>query len=281
MSDDADGSGDGTGRRRDGADAGGDGGPGLLVSQRGGVLTATFDRPARRNAMTWAMYEELADVCERADADDDVRALLLTGAGDTAFVAGSDIGQFAGFTDGADGVDYERRLGAIIDRLAAVQVPTLAAVRGYCVGGGLIIAASCDLRIAAPSARFGVPIARTLGNCLGMSTYALLVDHLGPGRTLDLLLTARMLTADEAHAAGFVTRLAADEDLDAEAAALTDRLAEHSPLSMWAAKESVRRLRRANLPEDRDILERAYGSEDFRNAVAAFGAKTAPTWRGR
>ncbi|WP_084722991.1 enoyl-CoA hydratase/isomerase family protein [Streptomonospora alba] len=264
----------------DGAD-GADGGPELLVSQRGGVLSVTFNRPARRNAMTWAMYEGLAHACERADADEDVRALLLTGAGDAAFVAGTDIGQFAEFTDGADGVDYERRMGAVIDRLAAVRVPTLAAVRGYCVGGGLIIAAACDLRIAAPSARFGVPIARTLGNCLAMPTYALLVDHLGPARTLDLLLTARMLTADEAHGVGFVTRLATEEGLDAEAAALTDRLAEHAPLSMWAAKESVRRLRNANLPEDRDIIERAYGSEDFRNAVAAFAGKTTPTWQGR
>ncbi|GAA1771998.1 enoyl-CoA hydratase [Streptomonospora arabica] len=258
-----------------------DGGPELLVERRGGVLAVTFNRPARRNAMTWAMYDGLAEACERADADDDVRVLLLTGAGGAAFVAGTDIGQFAGFADGADGVAYEQRIGAVIDRLTAVRVPTLAAVRGYCVGGGLAIAAACDLRIAAPSARFGVPIARTLGNCLAMPAFALLADHLGTARTLDLLLTARMLTADEAHAAGFVTRLAAEDSLDAGAEELTGRLAEHAPLSMWAAKESARRLRGAGLPADRDIVERVYGSEDFRNAVAAFADKTTPTWRGR
>ncbi|MDT0303072.1 enoyl-CoA hydratase [Streptomonospora wellingtoniae] len=257
-----------------------DGEPELLVSLRGGVLEVTFNRPARRNAMTWAMYDGLAEACERADTGDDVRALLLTGAGG-AFVAGTDIGQFAGFAGGADGVAYEHRIGAVIDRLTAVRVPTLAAVRGYCVGGGLAIAAACDLRIAAPSARFGVPIARTLGNCLAMPTFALLADRLGTARTLDLLLTARMLTADEAHAAGFVTRLAAEDALDAETAELTGRLAAHAPLSMWAAKESARRLRSAGLPEDRDIVERVYASEDFRNAVAAFAAKTAPTWHGR
>ncbi|QBI54987.1 enoyl-CoA hydratase/isomerase family protein [Streptomonospora litoralis] len=263
-----------------GAGAGG-GEPELLVESRGGVLSVTFNRPARLNAMTWAMYDGLAEACERADADDGIRVLLLTGAGDAAFVAGTDIGQFAGFTDGADGVAYEQRMGAVVERLAAVQVPTIAAVRGYCVGGGLVIAAVCDLRVAAPSARFGVPIARTLGNCLAMPTHALLVDHLGPARALDMLLSARLLTAEEAHTAGFVTRIAAEEDLDTEAAQLAATLTEHAPLSMWAAKESVRRLRRANLPEDRDIIERAYGSEDFRNAVAAFAEKRPPTWRGK
>lgn len=259
----------------------GQGTPELLVERRGGVLEVTFNRPTRRNAMTWAMYDGLAEACERADADEDVRVLVLRGAGGAAFVAGTDIGQFAGFTSGADGVAYEHRIGAIIDRLAAVRVPTLAVVRGYCVGGGLAIAAACDLRIAAPSARFGVPIARTLGNCLALPTYKLLADHLGPARTLDMLLTARMLTAEEAHAAGFVPRLATEDTLDTEAAALTDRLSSHAPLSMWAAKESARRLRNAGLPEDRDIIERVYGSEDFRNAVADFAAKKTPTWRNR
>ncbi|MUL43808.1 enoyl-CoA hydratase [Streptomonospora sp. PA3] len=260
---------------------GGDGGQELLVAEHGGVLSVTFNRPARRNAMTWAMYDGLAEACERADADENIRVMLLTGAGDAAFVAGTDIGQFAGFTGGADGVAYERRIGAVIDRLAAVRVPTVAAVRGYCVGGGLAIAAACDLRIAAPSARFGVPIARTLGNCLAMPAFSLLVDHLGTARTLDLLLTARMLTAEEAGAAGFVARMAAEDSLDADAEALARTLSEHAPLTMWAAKESARRLREANRPDDRDLIERTYGSEDFRTAVAAFGEKRPTTWRGR
>ncbi|MBX9387105.1 enoyl-CoA hydratase/isomerase family protein [Streptomonospora nanhaiensis] len=261
--------------------AGGSGTDQLHIVQEGPVLTVTFNRPAQRNAMTWAMYDGLVAACERADADDAVRAMVLTGAGDAAFVAGTDIAQFTDFTDGADGVAYEARLSAVVDRLAQVRVPTVAAVRGYCVGGGLAVAAACDLRVATPSARFGVPIARTLGNCLSVRTHALLAGHFGAARTLDLLLTARLMDAEEARVAGFVTRMAAEDALEAEVAALTDRLAAHAPLSMWAAKESARRLRTANLPEDRDILERVYGSADFRNAVRSFTAKTAATWEGR
>ncbi|MDA0567370.1 enoyl-CoA hydratase/isomerase family protein [Streptomonospora sp. S1-112] len=263
------------------AGAGGSGTDQLHTVQEGPVLTVTFNRPAQRNAMTWAMYDGLVAACERVDGDDSVRAMVLTGAGDAAFVAGTDIAQFADFADGADGVAYEERLSGIIGRLAEVRVPTVAAVRGYCVGGGLAIAAACDLRVATPSARFGVPIARTLGNCLSMGTHALLVSHFGAARTLDLLLTARLLDAEEARAAGFVTRLVAEDALEAEVADLTGRLAAHAPLSMWAAKESVRRLRAADLPDDRDIVERVYGSADFRNAVRSFAAKTTATWEGR
>ncbi|MBM0225200.1 enoyl-CoA hydratase-related protein [Micromonospora sp. ATA51] len=152
----------------------------VLVEKQGPALAVTFNRPRQRNAMTWAMYDGLYQACERADADDDVRVLVLRGAGEDAFVAGTDIRQFADFTGGADGVEYERKITRVLDRLEDVNVPTVAAIRGYCVGAGLAIAAVCDLRLATPDARFGIPIARTLGNCLSMPTYALLLHHLGP-----------------------------------------------------------------------------------------------------
>jgi enoyl-CoA hydratase/carnithine racemase len=253
----------------------------LLVAAEGGVLTVTFNRPQQRNAMTWAMYEGLYEACERADADDDIRVLVLRGAGDKAFVAGTDIGQFADFTDGADGVAYEAKIARIVNRLEDVDVPTVAAVRGFCVGGGLSIAAMCDLRIATRSARFGIPIARTLGNCLSMNNYALLVNHLGPAVTLDVLLRARLLTGEEAAAAGFVAELCDDDELDGVVDTVTTTLLGHAPLSMWAAKEAVRRLRRANLPDGDDIVTRVFGSDDFHRAVAAFGAKQTVTWEGR
>ncbi|MBC6463887.1 enoyl-CoA hydratase/isomerase family protein [Actinomadura alba] len=253
----------------------------LLVERDGPVQRVVFNRPDRHNAMTWAMYEGLYEACERADADPEIKVLVLRGAGDRAFVAGTDIGQFAEFRSGADGVAYEERIERIVDRLERVRVPTVAVVRGHCVGGGLAIAAACDLRIATHGSKFGVPIARTLGNCLSMNTYSLLVHHLGPARVLDLLLRARMYSGDEAHAAGFVAEVCDDDRLDETAEEVVSRLLGHAPLSMWAAKEAVRRLRRAALPDGDDIVAAVFGSDDFHGAVQAFLGKERPTWTGR
>jgi enoyl-CoA hydratase/carnithine racemase len=253
----------------------------LLISRDGPTLTVTFNRPRQRNAMTWAMYDGLFAACEQADADDDVRVMVLRGAGDRAFVAGTDIAQFAEFGSGADGVAYEERIKRIVRRLEDVDVPTVAAVHGYCIGGGLALAAVCDLRVATRSARFGVPIVRTLGNCLSMDTYSLLLHHLGPARTLDLLLRARLISGEEAHAAGFVGELCDDDALDKTVAETVTLLLGHAPLSMWAAKEAVRRLRRSQLPDGDDIVERVYGSADFHAAVAAFTGKKEMRWTGR
>lgn len=248
----------------------------LRVERDGVALVVTFDRVSAHNAMTFAMYEGLYEACERADAEDEVRVLVLRGAGDRAFVSGTDIAQFAGFT-GAEGIAYEQRITRVLRRLQDVTVPTVAAVHGYCIGGGLGLAASCDLRIATRAARFGVPIARTLGNCLSIDTHALLQQHLGPARTLDMLLRARLLTGEQAHAAGFVDLA---EDLDAAVAETVDMLAAHAPLSMWAAKQATHRLRRADLPDGDDLVERVYGSADFAGAVAAFVAREPPRWTG-
>jgi enoyl-CoA hydratase/carnithine racemase len=249
----------------------------LLVEQDGPVLRVTFNRPHAYNALTFAMYEGVYDACEKADADPGIRVLVLRGAGGKAFVSGTDIAQFTGF-DGAAGVEYEERMTRIIRRLEDAEVPTVAAVDGYCVGA---LAAACDLRIATGASRFGVPIARTLGNCLSMDTIALLVAHLGRSRTLDMLLRARLLDAAEAHAAGFVTQLVDDAAaLDAALADTVTTLASHAPLSMWATKQSLTRLHRAGLPDGDDIVTKVYGSADFRSAVAAFARKERPTWTG-
>ncbi|TDD51825.1 enoyl-CoA hydratase [Nonomuraea terrae] len=253
----------------------------LLVTADGPVLRVVFNRPARHNALTWVMWDGLYDACERADADPGIRLLALSGAGERAFVSGTDISQFAAFTDGADGVAYERRIQRVVDRLERVRVPTLAVVQGYCVGAGLILAAACDLRLAVPEARFGAPIARTLGNCLSMNTYSLLVHHLGPARTLDMLLRARLYTGEEAHAAGFAAELCEPGDLPARQAEVEERLLSHAPLSMWAAKEAVRRLRVAGLPDGDDIVAEVFGSADFHAAVPAFLAKERVAWQGR
>jgi enoyl-CoA hydratase/carnithine racemase len=255
--------------------------PELLIDREGEVLTVTFNRPAQRNAMTWDMYEGLYDACEQADNDDGIRVMVLRSSSDKAFIAGTDISQFSDFTDGQDGVEYEEKISRIITRLEDVDVPTVAAVRGFCVGGGLTVAAVCDLRVATPSARFGVPIARTLGNCLSMNNYSLLVHHLGPAVALDVLLRARLLTGEEAAAAGFVAELCQEEELDQTLDGVVQTLLGHAPISMWAAKEAVRRLRRSHVPDGDDIVARTFGSEDFRRAVKAFAAKEKVVWEGR
>jgi enoyl-CoA hydratase len=240
----------------------------LEVGQDGGVLTVLFNRPEARNAMTFAMYEGLEEACTRADEDESVRVLVLRGAGGKAFVAGTDIAQFLEFTSGDD-------------RLEDVTVPTVAAVEGPCVGGGLALAAACDLRIATASSRFGVPIARTLGNCLSMNSYSLLVHHLGPGRTLDMLLRARLLSAADAHSAGFVGEVVPDGELDPALAALVQTLLGHAPLSMKAAGQALARLRRAALPDGDDIVREVFGSADFRAGVQAFVDRGQVSWTGR
>src|SRR5512144_332728 len=146
-----------------------------LVTRDGPVVTLTFNRPEARNAMTWGMYDRLYEVCEEVDADDSVRVLVLRGAGGKAFVAGTDISQFKVFERAEDGLAYERDGAARSARLERVTKPVIAQIQGYAVGGGFNITACCDLRIATPDAKFGVPIARTLGNCLSMETYARLV----------------------------------------------------------------------------------------------------------
>ena len=251
----------------------------LLVNSHAGVLTVVFNRPAQRNAMTWAMYEGLVAACARADAEPGIRTLVLRGAGGAAFVAGTDIAQFAQFSGGADGVEYERGTTAVLTRLADVTVPTVAVVDGFCVGAGLAIASACDLRISRPQAQFGVPIARTVGNCLSAATIALISGQLGAARTMDLLLTARLASADELAPTGFLAEVT--EDVDAALARLTTRLAGHAPLTMWATKTALRRLREAGQVEDADFIGRVYGSADFRAGVAAFAEKRVPDWTGK
>jgi enoyl-CoA hydratase len=253
----------------------------LLVEVRGQIATITFNRPAARNAMTWDMYEGLAKACERIDADGDVRVAVLRGAGGKAFVAGTDITQFLDFSTAEDGLAYERRLEHVMDRLERVRVPTIAAVRGYAVGGGLGLAAACDMRVCTPDAKFGLPIARTLGNCVSMRTYARLSDLIGSGRALHLIYTAGFVPAADALAAGLVTEVVAEEDFDTRLHELCDQLSSHAPLTMWASKQALRRLRDSRLPDGDDLIAACYGSADFHEGVRAFVDKRPPHWRGR
>jgi enoyl-CoA hydratase/carnithine racemase len=254
----------------------------IRTERRGGALWIVVDRPAARNAMTFAMYDHIAAVCRDADADASVKAVVLTGSGD-AFVAGTDIAQFVDFKEASQALEYERRMDGWLGAIEDVRVPTVAALRGPVVGGGLAIAAACDLRIAAPSARFGVPVARTLGNCFSAANLVRLAALVGLGRVKELVLTARLIDAQEARAIGLVTEVVAGEDgLDTRVDELVAQLASFAPLTLHATKEMVRRIRARMMPEEAsDLVALCYTSADFREGVAAFIGRRKPVWKGQ
>ena len=254
----------------------------ILVTRDGPIVTLTFNRPEARNAMTWGMYERLSRTCDEVDADDSVRVLVLRGAGGKAFVAGTDISQFRSFKTPEDGLEYERSGERRSGRLAQVRKPVIAQIQGYAVGGGFGIAAACDLRIATPDARFGVPIARTLGNCLSMETYARFMDLFGPSRLKELIFTARLMPAEDAHLAGFVHEIVSPEQIEARVRALAEQIAEHAPITLWVTKEAIRRIQEQRKPTGGDdLIVATYTSEDFREGVNAFLEKRKPRWTGK
>jgi len=254
--------------------------PDLLYERRGAAAVITFNRPRARNAMTFAMYEALHQHCEDVDADDDIRVLVLRGAGGKAFVSGTDIRQFLDFDSGRTGVDYEADIDRYVGRLDRVRKPAIALIDGYAVGAGLALACACDLRICTPGAQFGLPIARTLGNCLSMAGYARLVAILGEARAKDIVFTARMVGAEEARACGLATQVVPEAEIEEHVFALAETVAGHAPITLRVTKEALRRLREANLPDGADLVEEAYGSEDFRAGVEAFLEKRRHTWTG-
>jgi enoyl-CoA hydratase/carnithine racemase len=250
------------------------------LSVRDGIASILFDRPEARNAMTWAMYDELAAICERIATDPAIRVATFRGAGGEAFVAGTDIEQFRAFSSGEDGIAYERKIDARIELIERLPMPTVAIVEGWAIGGGLAIAAACDFRIATPQANFGLPIARTLGNCLSMANTARVVAAVGVNYAKRMLLLAENLSAGQAQACGFVTEIAEAGELDASAAALCARLAKNAPITMRVAKESIRRLVAEGLPPGEDLIRACYGSRDFKIGVEAFLEKKRPAWTG-
>jgi enoyl-CoA hydratase/carnithine racemase len=255
-----------------------------MFETAGPIATLTFNRPDARNAMTWEMYESLVATCDRVDADPDLKLLVLRGAGGKAFVAGTDIAQFQAFGAAGDGVRYEARLDAVLDRLERITKPTIAAVQGVAVGGGCAIALCCDLRVATPESTFGVPIAKTLGNTLSAATCARVIALVGAARFKDLMFTGRLATATELHAAGVVTRIAAGSDFDRVVSDLAAEIVANAPLTIRSIKEMTRRIvakQRLQPEEERDLIELCYTSDDFREGVAAFMEKRKPLWKGR
>jgi enoyl-CoA hydratase/carnithine racemase len=229
------------------------------------------------------MYERLREIALGLAADDAVRVLVITGAGEKAFAAGTDIAQFRDFRTPQDALDYEARIDRVLVALEECPKPTIAAIAGACTGGGAAIAAVCDIRLGAANLRYGFPIAKTLGNCLSMANYGRLAALLGPAKVLDLIYTARLIEAEEARAIGLVSELLPDHAaLQARATALATTIAGHAPLTLRATKEAMRRLRlAARRVEGDDLVELCFTSEDFRQGVDAFLAKRPMVWTGR
>jgi enoyl-CoA hydratase len=254
----------------------------LICELEGPVAWLTFNRPQARNAMTWAMYEGLYQACARIDADENVRLLVLRGAGDKAFVSGTDISQFQSFQSADDALAYERNVNRYSGRLEAMQKPTVAMLRGYCVGGGAALAMACDLRIAADDAKFGIPIARTLGNTLSTQNLARLVALIGPARAKELIFTARFIGAAEGKAIGLFNEVVDVPALEQRTRELAALIAGHAPLTIRSIKEGVRRMQVHQRSEETDDLYlMCYTSEDFHEGVSSFLAKRTPQWKGR
>ncbi len=254
----------------------------LLFDVKDGIGRATFNRPQARNAFTFAMYERLAQICEQANDDRSIKVLVLQGAGDQAFASGTDINQFRAFKTPEDAIEYEARIDRVLTALEQCRVPTIAAIAGACTGGGAGIAACCDLRIGTRTAKIGFPIARTLGNCLSMSSLSRLAALIGPARVKDLIFTARLVGAEEAARVGLLGEVVEDmAALQQRAAELATLIAGNAPLTLRATKQALSRLqRRLSREEGEDLILMCYMSRDFREGLDAFLNKRRPQWTG-
>ncbi|MEM0937905.1 MAG: enoyl-CoA hydratase/isomerase family protein [Pseudomonadota bacterium] len=254
----------------------------LRSELRDNTLWITFNRPEARNALTFAMYEELARLCSSVPTNGSVRAVIVSGSGGKAFAAGTDMTQFRAFETADDAQTYEDEITRVLTAVDQCPVPTIAAVHGACTGGGASIASACDIRIASAQLKFGFPIARTLGNCLNAGNLARLAELMGAGRVREMIFTARLMGADEALAIGLVSEVLPDEQaLLSRAEDLAQHLATMAPLTLRATKEAMRRNREALAVDDTDLIALCYVSEDFKHGLEAFLSKSKPEWRGR
>jgi len=253
----------------------------LLFEVTGGIGRITINRPKARNAFTLSMYEKFARACETVNSDDSIRALIVIGAGDKAFSAGTDISAFRDFKTADDAMGYEAFMERVLGGLEQCRVPTIAAIAGVCTGGGGVVAACCDLRIGTADMKFGFPIARTLGNCLSVGNLGRLAALIGPQRVKDLIFTARLMEAEEALRTGLLTEAVKDRiELEARVQALAEAITGCAPLTLRATKEALRRLQASEIP-DRDLILMCYMSEDFREGMSAFLEKRNPGWKGK
>jgi enoyl-CoA hydratase len=247
----------------------------LLIARRPGVVDVTFNRPEKLNAFTREMYLDLHALCRELAADPSVKVLVLRGAGGKAFAAGNDIQDFLA----QDQVPYEEEIRAMFTALFELPQVTIAAIDGACVGGGLAIATHCDLRLATPRSRFGYPIARTLGNALSSPVLFRCASVFGESLTREMLLTARLQSAERAYGVGAL--LSVTDSLDAEVGDLVDSILSLSSVTLRTTKAQL--AFRASCLEpvpdgEEQLLRDVYAGPDFAEGVRAFLAKEKPAF---
>jgi enoyl-CoA hydratase len=255
----------------------------ILIQRDGPLATVVMNRPQKLNALTKPMWQRLGEVIGELSADDDVRCIVLRGAGDKAFAPGNDISEFE---NERSNVEQARAYGAIMHRTLAAfehcRHPLLALIKGICVGGGLEIAANCDLRICGESSRFGIPISK-LGLVMAYAELRGLLALVGRATALEILLEGRVFDAREAMAKGLVTRIVPDDKVEEEAYATAQRIAEGAPLVARWHKKFIERLAdpRPLSPAELDEGFACFGTEDFDIGYRAFLNKSKPEFKGR
>jgi enoyl-CoA hydratase/carnithine racemase len=255
----------------------------IAVTRDGPIATVALNRPEKLNALTKAMWSDLGFAIAALSADDALRCIVLRGAGERAFSPGNDIGEFATErANKAQAVAYGAVMRTTAEALAACRHPLVAQIHGICVGGGLELAALCDLRICGTSSRFGAPI-KNLGLVMAYPEMAPLVRLVGTSVALEILLEGRVFDAAEALQKGLVTRVVPDADVAAEARAAAERIAEGAPLAARWHKKYARRLADPTplTPAEHDECFDCFDTEDFRIGYAAFLAKRKPRFTGR
>ena len=252
--------------------------PCLDLQIDGKIARVIFNNPAARNALTWPMYEELKQICDSLAKNADIRVVIFRGAGDKAFVSGSDIQQFI---DLKENEAYEVAVDHIFASLQQLPMPTIALIEGLAVGSGLLMATACDFRISTPEARFGIPVAKTLGNCLSPSNLSWLATHLGVPTVKKMLLTAELIKAPELLESGFLYQTIDASEIDGATTALAQKLASLAPITQKASKLALARLLQSNLPDCTDLMRETYNSKDFREGVNAFLEGRSPQWIGK
>jgi enoyl-CoA hydratase len=257
----------------------------LLVEAAGPIATITFNNPAKRNALSGEIRAALPGVLDALAADPEVRVLVVTGAGDQAFVSGADISEFARQrTSPGARAEFDRSMAAIGRAWAGLDKPVIAMIRGFCMGGGLLTALQADIRIAADNAQFGIPAAR-LGLGYGFGGVTALTSLVGPAWTAEILFSARRFSAAEALAMGLVNRVVPGPELLEQVTSLAEAIAGNAPLTIAAAKAAIREAGRS--PDRRDLarveamVEDCFRSEDYLEGQRAFAEKRPPSFTGR
>jgi enoyl-CoA hydratase len=255
----------------------------VLLDREGEIVKITLNQPAKLNAVNSRMWTRLREIFVELGADEGLRCVILKGAGDRAFSVGADIGEFEETRSTVEKARrYHERTHAAMQAVLSCRHPVIAEIRGLCVGGGLELATTCDLRICGQSARFGIPVKR-LGLVVSYTELEPLIDLIGPANALEILLEGQIYGAGDALRMGLVNRVVPDGEVEREALATAARIAEGAPLvARWHKKFARRLLRPEPISEaEMDESFHCFETEDFRAGYQAFLAKTKPEFRGR